>query len=131
MTRSLNLVVYMALLTWLMLLLAGLIKARGWTPQGFLLALGNRENMPAASAMAGRVSRAASNTLENFVLFAALVLVARAAGAPESRVALGAEVFFWARLVYIPVYWAGVAYLRTAVWAVSIVGLAIIVSALL
>jgi uncharacterized MAPEG superfamily protein len=39
--------------------------------------------------------------------------------------------FFWARIAYIPVYYAGIAYLRTAVWVVSIVGLAFMVGAIL
>jgi uncharacterized MAPEG superfamily protein len=131
MKESLTLVVYMAVITWLMVLLASLVKARAWTPSGFLLALGNRQDLPEATGFAGRVERTAKNTLENFVFFAALVLVGNAAGAPETRIALGAEVFFWARIAYIPVYWLGIVYLRTAVWAVSIVGLVIIAATLL
>ena len=43
------------------------------------------------------------------------------------QAATGATVFFWARLVYWPVYMAGIIYLRTAVWFVSIIGIAMIV----
>ena len=39
--------------------------------------------------------------------------------------------FFWARLTYWPVYLAGIVYLRTAVWAVSILGLAMMIFAML
>jgi uncharacterized MAPEG superfamily protein len=39
---------------------------------------------------------------------------------------LGAQLFFWARLVYAVVYVAGVPWVRTAVWAVSAVGLILI-----
>lgn len=38
----------------------------------------------------------------------------------------GAALFFWARVAYIPTYLMGIAYLRTAIWIVSIVGLGII-----
>jgi len=131
MTSTLTLVIYMALLTWLTLLLASLIRVKGWTPSGTLIALGNRDNLPEASPLAGRAERTARNTLENFVLFAAIALVAHAAGATSPKVAMGAQIFFWARLIYIPVYVAGIAYLRTAIWVLSIVGLGMMVSGIL
>ena len=45
-------------------------------------------------------------------MFLAVVLAAHIAGkAPQA--AFGATIFFWARLVYWPVYLAGIVYLRT------------------
>ncbi len=44
MTPTLKLVIYMAILTWLLILVAALVRTRGWTLQGTLLAAGNREN---------------------------------------------------------------------------------------
>ncbi len=129
MTAPLTLVVYMAIVTWLLIVLASLIRPKAWTPAGLMIAFGNRENLPQATPFAGRVERAARNTLENFVLFAAIALVAHATNSGSARVALGAEVFFWARLVYIPIYCVGLPYLRTATWAVSVVGLAMMVTA--
>lgn len=131
MTTTLTLVIYMAMFTWAAVLGASMIRVKGWTFGGTMLAVGNRENLPAASAFAGRAERAAQNTLENFVLFAAIALVAHAAGATNPKVALGAQVFFWARVVYLPVYYAGIAYLRTAVWVVSIIGLAMMIAGIL
>ena len=131
MTTTLTLVIYMAMFTWAAVLGASMIRVKGWTFGGTMLAVGNRENLPAASAFAGRAERAAQNTLENFVLFAAIALVAHAAGATNLKVALGAQVFFWARVVYLPVYYAGIAYLRTAVWVVSIIGLAMMIAGIL
>ena len=130
MDRTLTLVLYTAILTWLTLMAASLIRARGWTLPGMLIAFGNRDNLPDASPLAGRAERTARNTLENFVLFAAIALVAAAAGAKDPRVAQGAEVFFWARVLYVPVYYAGIIYLRTAVWLVGIIGLVMMLSAL-
>ena len=131
MTTTLTLVIYMAMFTWAAVLGASMIRVKGWTFGGTMLAVGNRENLPAASAFAGRAERAAQNTLENFLLFAAIALVAHAAGATNPKVALGAQVFFWARIVYLPVYYAGIAYLRTAVWVVSIIGLAMMIAGIL
>ncbi|MGO9932710.1 MAG: MAPEG family protein [Steroidobacteraceae bacterium] len=131
MNTTLTLVVYMAFVTWLTLLAASLIRARGWTPAGTKIALGNRDNLPEATPLAGRAQRTATNTLENFIFFAVIALVAQAAGNTSPRIVTGAEMFFWARIVYIPVYYAGIVYLRTAVWLVSIVGLAFMVCAIL
>lgn len=131
MNQLLTLVVATAILTWLTLLVASLIRVKGWTLHGTLLAFGNRDKLPDATAFAGRAERTARNTLENFVLFAAIALVAQASGIQSERIAGGAQLFFWSRVVYIPVYYAGIVYLRTAVWLVGIVGLGMMVSALL
>ena len=129
-TATLSLVIYMAILTWLALLAASLIRARAWTLQGTIIAMGNRVKLPEATPLAGRADRAARNTAEGFILFAAIALVAHAAGATSPRVAMGAEIFFWSRVLYIPVYYAGIVYLRTLVWLASVIGLAMMISAL-
>jgi uncharacterized MAPEG superfamily protein len=131
MNNALSILAATALLTWLMLLVASLIRATAWTPRGLLLAFGNRDNLPPPTALAGRAQRCATNTLENFALFAALVLAAQLKGADAAQVLWGAKLFFWARLAYIPVYLMGITYLRTAVWAVGTVGMAIILMTLL
>jgi len=130
MTKLLSLILCMAGTTWLTLLLASLIRARAWTPTGLRLAFGNRDKMPEPTPLAGRAARTATNTLENFVLFAAIALVAHVSGAESARVTFGAEIFFWARLVYIPVYYAGITVLRTLVWAASMVGLGMMLAAM-
>ena len=92
---------------------------------------GNRENLGELTGWAGRAQRAHRNMLENIVLFAALVLVANATGKLNATTALGAQVFFWARLVYAPVYWIGIPWVRTGIWAVSLVGMLMILAQLL
>lgn len=87
---------------------------------------GNREGLPEITGWAGRAARAHRNMLENLVLFAALVLVAVAAGRTNAMTLLGAQIFVWARLAYLVVYVLGIPWLRTGVWAVSVVGLAMI-----
>ena len=85
---------------------------------------GNREGMPELTGFAGRAVRAHRNLLESLVLF--VVLVAQVSGKTNATTALGAQLFFWGRLAYAPVYWIGVPWLRTGVWAVSIAGLLMI-----
>jgi uncharacterized MAPEG superfamily protein len=40
--------------------------------------------------------------------------------------AIGGWIWLGARLVYLPLYWAGVPVVRTIVWTISMVGLAIV-----
>jgi uncharacterized MAPEG superfamily protein len=87
---------------------------------------GNRETMPEMPGWAGRAERAHRNMLESLVLFAVLVLVARALNISTAMTVLGAQLFFWGRLAHAALYIAGIAWLRTAAWAVSIVGLLLI-----
>ena len=131
MTPDLRFLIYSAVLTWVMVLTATLLRVRGWTMTGALLAFGNRDDLPEATLMAGRAERAVRNMLENMVLFIALLVAAHAAGVTDSRVVIGAQLFFWARLVYFPVYLAGLRYVRTAVWFVGLIGLGVILAALI
>jgi uncharacterized MAPEG superfamily protein len=109
-----------------------LVSVGGATLQVGLPALaGNREGLAPCTGWAGRADRAHHNMLENMVLFTALVLVAVAAERANSTTALGAQLFFWARLAYALVYVAGIPWLRTLVWLVSVVGMILIFSQLL
>jgi uncharacterized MAPEG superfamily protein len=92
---------------------------------------GNREGLAPCTGWAGRAQRAHHNMLENLVLFAALVLIAVFSGKTNAMTLLGAQLFFWARLVYAFVYLAGIPWLRTGVWTVSVIGLILIFAQLL
>ena len=87
---------------------------------------GNRDALPEFTGFAGRAKRAHLNMIENMVLFSALVLIAVTAQKTNANTALGAMIFFWARLVYAPVYLIGVPWLRTVVWFVSVIGMIMI-----
>ncbi|MDF3010266.1 MAG: hypothetical protein K0S03_1062 [Burkholderiales bacterium] len=122
------------LLAWAVLLafVQMLVAVSGHTLQVGLPALaGNREGLPPATAWAGRAVRAHRNMIENLALFAALVLIAAVANKTSDMTLLGAQIFFWARLAYAFVYLAGIPWLRTGVWFVSVIGLALIFFALL
>ena len=131
MTHTLNLVVYSAILTFAMLVAAALLRTRAWTPAGMKIAFGNRNNVSNISPLSFRADQTAQNTLEGFMLFTALAITAHIAGVNVAQSELGANLFFWARIVYIPVYLIGIAYLRTAIWIVSIVGLGMIATSML
>jgi uncharacterized MAPEG superfamily protein len=54
------------------------------------------------------------------------VLIAQATGTSTDNTVLGAQLFFWARVAYVPVYIIGLPWVRTGVWAASTVGLLLI-----
>ncbi|MCX7513026.1 MAPEG family protein [Frateuria hangzhouensis] len=123
------------MLVWSVILgLAQILAAAvaGMGQRGSAWAASSRDE-PAAPliGVAGRLDRARANFLETFAFFAALVLTVVALGRQDATSALGAQLYFWGRLVYVPVYAAGVPYLRTLVWAVSITGLVLLLVAAL
>ena len=89
------------------------------------------ETMPALSPVAGRLSRAQYNLYETLPLFIGAVLVAHLAGRENAITAMGAQVYFWGRVGYVPLYAFGVRMLRSIVWLVSTAGLLAIFYALL
>jgi uncharacterized MAPEG superfamily protein len=93
---------------------------------------GNRDGeLRSLTGVAARADRASRNFLETFPFFAAAVLGVVLLVRNTAHTAMGTELYFWARLVYLPVYMIGIPYLRTLVWAVSIFGLLIVAAALL
>lgn len=116
-------------LTWAVALTVAqmLIAATGSASQyGVMPLFGNRDGLPALTGWAGRAQRAHRNMLENLVLFAALVLVCVISNKTNSTTLLGAQLFLWGRVAYAVIYLAGIIYLRTLAWLVSIVGLILI-----
>jgi uncharacterized MAPEG superfamily protein len=87
---------------------------------------GNREGLQPMTGWVGRAQRAHLNMLENLVLFAPLVLIADITSRNNAVTELGAEIFFWARLVYAIVYIIGIPWLRTTIWGISAIGLVMI-----
>jgi len=130
MTKTLMIVAELAVINWALILAAMLIKAKAWKPSGLMAAMGNREKEEPCDGFPGRTDRAAKNMLENMVVFTALALVASVGGVTDPHVELGARIFYWARLVYIPIYMIGIPVARTAVWAISVIGMGMIFAAI-
>ncbi|HEX8446491.1 MAG TPA: MAPEG family protein [Sphingomonas sp.] len=89
------------------------------------------EELPPPNPIVGRLTRAQANFFETFPLFAVALLGAVAAGRLGWKTELGAHLFFWARLAYLPVYAAGIPKLRTAIFGVAFLGFVLVLSALL
>ena len=128
MKPELNLLVWAVALTVVQVLVA-VMGAFGQV--GLMKLVGNREDMPKLMGWAGRAERAHVNMVINLGLFTALVLVAIVAGKTNATTLLGAQLFFWSRVAYAIIYVAGIIWLRTLSWVVSIIGLVLIFAQLL
>ena len=127
MTADLQMLVWSAALFLAQMVVAA-IGAHGQL--GLPALAGNREDLAPVTGWAGRARRAHANMLENLLVFAIVVLVAHAAGRANATTALGAALFFWARLAYAIIYVVGVPWLRTAAWAVALAGILAVLSQL-
>jgi uncharacterized MAPEG superfamily protein len=69
--------------------------------RGLVDAVGYPDDPKPLSAWAAKMKAAHSNAVENLVVFAALVLIANAAGVSNSITVLACQLYFWARLVHL------------------------------
>jgi uncharacterized MAPEG superfamily protein len=98
--------------------------------KGVPWAAGPRDNAAPLTGVTARLDRAASNFVTMFPFFIAVVLVGHLLDRHSHMTVLGAQLYFWARLVYVPVYAVGIPYLRTLIWAASIVGIVMLLGPL-
>lgn len=93
---------------------------------------GSRDEVPAPSKYRARAMRAAANTVENMPMFFVLGVLALIAGTVDMEFAiLGAQIFVSMRIAYLFSYIFAVPYVRSTLWTIGWVGLAMMFFALL
>ncbi len=92
--------------------------------EGLGWALGPQDQSRDQNVIAARIQRALRNYLETLPAFVALALVLAVSDRATETSALGAAIWFWARLAYIPAYASGIPFVRSVAWFVSLAGLA-------
>ncbi|MGE3928562.1 MAG: MAPEG family protein [Hyphomonadaceae bacterium] len=128
MTTELTMLTYAVALLILLVLVQALSGVRA---QGLMPLAGPRDGLPAPAGFHARMLRVVDNHREGLVMFAPLVLVAAAVGLSNDWTVLGAQLFFWSRLVHAVLYIAGVPMVRPLAWAVGLAGTFIVLLALL
>ncbi len=113
----------------IMVVLIGVQAASTIKVNGLSWGLGPRDEPAQQDTFSARAKRTLNNHVEGLVLFGFAVLIVEAAGANSSLSALGSALYFWARLVYAPVYLVGIPVLRTLVWAAGFIGTLIVIYA--
>ncbi|MEL4376417.1 MAPEG family protein [Brucella cytisi] len=88
------------------------------------------EGLKPSGKFASRAERASANFRETYPAFIGLALALVLKGDPSGWGIVGAWLWFFGRIVYIPLYLAGIPYFRSFVWLISLVGLGIMLLAL-
>lgn len=97
---------------------------------GLAYGVGPRDEPPKPlGKVASRIERAYKNFLETFAFFAAAVFLAYALDRSTPSSALGAQIYVWSRLLYLPAYVIAVPFVRTLCWTASIVGIVMVMAA--
>ncbi len=89
------------------------------------------EVLPPPTPLAGRTIRAQANFEETFPIAIVALLGVVLANRTSATTALGGWIWLGARIAYLPLYAAGVPVIRTIVFVISMVGLAMVLWPLL
>lgn len=89
------------------------------------------EAMPPLDPVPARLLRAQANYLETFPIAIVALLGVVVAGKASDLTAAAAWVWLGARVVYLPLYGAGVPKVRTAVWGVATLAIVTVLGVLL
>ncbi len=87
--------------------------------RGIMDAVGYPEDPDPLSPWAAKMKAAHANAVENLVVFAALVLIANAAGVSTDATVLACQVYFWARVVHALSYTFAIPWVRTIAFVVG------------
>lgn len=129
MTTELTLLAWTLVLALVQILLPSTLRTQ---ETGAQYNVGARDGAaPPPRPVTARLQRAQANLFETLPLFAAAVLIAHVAGVQGALTLWGCWLYLAARIVYVPLYAAGIPMLRTLVWLVSMAGLVMILYALL
>ncbi|MEL6663264.1 MAG: MAPEG family protein [Pseudomonadota bacterium] len=90
---------------------------------GLVPLAGPRDDLDIDNDFSARAKRANQNMIEALVMFAPLVVVAVESGRINETTEFAAGLFLGARLLYAPVYWLGIPWLRTLVWTAGLVAI--------
>jgi len=93
--------------------------------------LGNRDTIRPLTVTGNRAARALANMHEALPVFLALALLNMIVGTAAATAVTGATIFLIARALYVAVYIVGIPVLRTLIWVVGWVGLALMIMPLL
>ena len=86
--------------------------------------------VPPLTGVTGRVERGLLNFLETFPFFICAVFVAHVLDLHNSYTEWGALLYFWGRVVYLPLYALGIRIVRSIAWNVAMIGIVLIVVAI-
>ena len=87
--------------------------------RGLMNAVGYQDEPKPMAGWASKMKAAHYNAVENLVVFAALVLIANAAGVSNDTTVMACSVYFWARVVHFLSYTFAIPWVRTVAFVVG------------
>lgn len=127
MTTELSLLLASAALGLVQIFVSGAAATR---QRGVKYNLGARDAQPPPlTGVAARLDRASNNFKETFPIAAVAIIAAHLAGVHTTVTLAGSQLYFWGRLVYVPLYAFGVPVVRTLAWAAATLGIILLMAA--
>ena len=95
-----------------------------WAAAGNTWAFGSRDDPPRETLLSGRLRRAFANYLETLPAALVVLIAAELSDRTNEFTTYGGWIWFGSRVVYLPAYASGIRWLRSIVWGVATVAIA-------
>ena len=128
MTLELQMLVYS---TALLIILVLAQATAGVLSAGLMPLAGPRDNLPPPKTFHARMLRVVDNHREGLTMFAPLALALAVMDISNQWTQLGAQLFFYSRVVHAVLYIVGIPLVRPLAWAVGIAGIVMMLLAVL
>ena len=118
--------VELTLLVWSTTLFCGYVGVQSLLyrmQHGIEFAGSARDDEAPPNLLNARAERALRNLIETYGVFVALAVATEFSGRSDGFTQWGAQLYFWGRWAYLPLYVAGIKYVRSMVWTVAASGL--------
>lgn len=116
----------LALLVWSTTLFGGYVGVQAILyrmQHGIWFAGSARDHETPPDVLNARAQKALRNLIETYGVFVALAVATELSGRSDGFTQWGAQLYFWARWAYLPLYIVGVQYVRSLAWCVAAAGL--------
>jgi uncharacterized MAPEG superfamily protein len=121
---------YLAYSIILLFVIVFIQASAGIRQHGGLVLANSRDNLPGDSTFLARAKRNVANMRENLWFFAPAILIAAIIGLSNQWTLLGAQIFFFSRVLHAITYLTGWPYIRPLFWFAGVIGCALIYLAL-
>lgn len=109
----------------------GLASLSAKKQTGVEWSVGARDEPRPLTGAPARLERAQRNLMETLPIFIGAVLLVSIAQRTGWLSELGAHLFFWGRVAYVPAYAAGLPWIRSILWSIATLGIALILLSLI
>lgn len=120
MTIEMTLLLWSTALAFAHILVQMLLSRRNY---GMAYLRSQRDSTPEPNKWTVRGNSALRNFLESYGIFIALTVTAELTGRSDGLTQWGAQLWFWARWLFLPAYFIDALPMRSPIWGISLLGL--------